>query len=373
MHCVSVPAHSGLNGKMLDEIAIWDDYNLHVIVMEEKGDVHYAPWRYTLVREGQRMSLLGSQADVERFVQDKGLRLEEKRRSMIEELESGRAGGFAEVMVRPRASIANKTLREIALRRHYGVEPLLLVSGSNVEHHDFSDQALKPGDTLVVYGYWHLLRAMKGDKDLVLLTHIEQEEEDLPRQVGAVLCFLGAIALAIAGFPLSISLLTGAIIMVLIRVITMDEAYRAVDWRTVFLLAGLIPLGLAMEKTGAAAFVADAMANHLTQSHPLVILTAVAALATVFTLFMSNVAATVLLVPLVMMLGRAEGIDPRGLALLVAVCASNSFLLPTHQVNALYMSPGGYHNRDYLRAGGIMSILFIAVSVGMIYLFYLNP
>jgi di/tricarboxylate transporter len=128
-----------------------------------------------------------------------------------------------------------------------------------------------------------------------------------------------------------------------------------------------------MEKTGAAAFVADAMANHLAQSHPLVILTAVAALATVFSLFMSNVAATVLLVPLVMMLGRAEGIDPRGLALLVAVCASNSFLLPTHQVNALYMSPGGYHNRDYLRAGGIMSILFIAVSVGMIYLFYLYP
>jgi len=171
---------------------------------------------------------------------------------------------------------------------------------------------------------------------------------------------------------LSISLLTGAIIMVLIRVITMDEAYRAIDWRTVFLLAGLIPLGIAMEKTGAAAYVADSMADHLVQSHPLVILAAVAVLASVFSLFMSNVAATVLLVPLVMMLGRAEGIDPRGLALLVAVCASNSFVLPTHQVNALYMSPGGYRNKDYLRAGSIMSVICIIVSVGMIYSFYLN-
>jgi len=372
MYCVSVPAESDLNGKLLDEISIWDDYNLHVIVMQEEGDIHYAPWRYTLIREGQRMDLLGSKADVERFVRDKGLRLEEKRDSTLKELESGRAGGFAEVMVRPRASIANKTLREIALRRRYGVEPLLLVSGSSVEHHDFSDQKLKPGDTLVVFGYWHLLRAIKADKDLVLLTHIEEHEEETPKQVGAALCFLGAIGLAIAGFPLSISLLTGAIIMVLIRVVTMDEAYRAIDWRTVFLLAGLIPLGIAMEKTGAAAYVADSMAGHLMQSHPLILLTAVAALASLFSLFMSNVAATVLLVPLAMMLGRAEGIDPRGLALLVAVCASNSFILPTHQVNALYMSPGGYHNRDYLRAGSIMSALFIIVSVGMVYSFYLN-
>lgn len=372
IYSVSVPAESELNGKMLDETAIWDDYNLHVIVMTEESEVHYAPWRYTLIREGQQMGLLGRQADVERFAREKGLRMEEKRGSMIEKLESGRAGGFAEVMVRPRASIANKTLREIALRRRYGVEPILLVSGSSVEHHDFSDQKLEPGDTLVVYGYWHLLRAIQADKDLVLLTPIEPQEEESSKQLGAALCFLGAIGLAIAGFPLSVSLLTGAVVMVLIRVTTMDDAYRAIDWRTVFLLAGLIPLGIAMEKTGAAAYVAGAMADHLMQSHPLLILAAVAILTTVFSLFMSNVAATVLLVPLVMMLGRAEGIDPRGLALLVAVCASNSFVLPTHQVNALYMSAGAYHNRDYLRAGGIMSILFIAVSVGMIYFFYLN-
>jgi di/tricarboxylate transporter len=86
---------------------------------------------------------------------------------------------------------------------------------------------------------------------------------------------------------------------------------------------------------------------------------------------MSNVAATVLLVPLVMLFGLSEGIDPRGLALLVAVCASNSFIIPTHQVNALLMSPGGYRSRDYMRAGGMMSLIFITVSVGMIYLFYL--
>lgn len=97
---------------------------------------------------------------------------------------------------------------------------------------------------------------------------------------------------------------------------------------------------------------------------------AVAVLATLFSLFMSNVAATVVLVPLVMMIGERVGINPRGLALLVGVCASNSFVLPTHQVNALLMTPGGYHNKDYLKAGGILSVIFIFVAVGFIYLFY---
>jgi di/tricarboxylate transporter len=372
MHCVSVPPQSSLKGKVLDEIRLWDDYSLHVVVMQEEGEAHFAPWRYTRIREGQRMGLLGRKSDVERFARETGLRLEEKRDSMIDELESGRAGGFAEIMVHPRAAIANKTLREIALRRRFGVEPILLMSGSSIEHHDFSDERLKAGDTLVVYGYWDRLRAIKDNKNFVLLTHIEAHEEKAFAQISAALCFLGAVGLALAGFPLSISLMTGAIVMILLRVITMDEAYRAIDWRTVFLLAGLIPLGIAMENTGAAAYVADAMATHLMHGHPVIILGALAVLASVFSLFMSNVAATVLLVPLAMMLGRAEGMDPRALALLVGVCASNSFILPTHQVNALYMSPGGYHNKDYMRAGGIMSVLVIAVSVGMIYFFYLS-
>jgi len=160
--------------------------------------------------------------------------------------------------------------------------------------------------------------------------------------------------------------------MVLTRTITIDEAYAAVDWRTVFLLAGLIPLGIAMENTGAAVVVADWLTEQLSSAPVLVTLFAVSLLATLFSLFMSNVAATVLLVPLVMLLGKNSGIDPRGLALLVAISVSNSFVLPTHQVNALLMGPGGYHNKDYLRAGGLMSLIFFAVAVGFVYLFYLG-
>jgi di/tricarboxylate transporter len=164
--------------------------------------------------------------------------------------------------------------------------------------------------------------------------------------------------------------MSGAVMMVLLRVITIDGAYRAVDWRTVFLLAGLIPLGTAMDKSGAAAFVANGLTSMLSGSPIIVLMLAIGLLATLFSLFMSNVAATVILAPLVMIVGQEAGVDGRALALLVAVCASNSFVLPTHQVNALFMSPGGYRNADYMRAGGIMSLLFLALAVGTVWLLF---
>jgi di/tricarboxylate transporter len=164
--------------------------------------------------------------------------------------------------------------------------------------------------------------------------------------------------------------MSGAVMMVLLGVLPIDAAYRAVDWRTVFLLAGLIPLGTAMDNSGTAAFMANGLTSLLADSPTVVLMLAVGLLATLFSLFMSNVAATVLLAPLVMIVGAEVGVDGRALALLVAVCASNSFVLPTHQVNALFMSPGGYRNADYIRAGGFMSLLFLVLAVGTVWLLF---
>jgi di/tricarboxylate transporter len=244
------------------------------------------------------------------------------------------------------------------------------LSGAREERGDFSDQALQPGDALILHGRWEDIKVMGDNRNFVLVTPIETEAAGKTKPATATLCFLGAIVLILSGVPLSLGLLSGALAMIILNIVPIDEAYKAVDWRTVFLLAGLIPLGIAMEKTGAASYVANRMILPLQGSHPLLILIAIAALATLFTLFMSNVAATVVLVPLVMIIGGMTGISPRALALLVAVCASNSFILPTHQVNALLMAPGGYHNADYFKAGGILTIFFIVIAVGLIYLLY---
>jgi di/tricarboxylate transporter len=149
-------------------------------------------------------------------------------------------------------------------------------------------------------------------------------------------------------------------------VLSIEEAYRAVSWKSVFLLASLIPLGLAVESTGTAAWIADQTLAVVGNMPIWVIQAAIMVLATGFTLVMSNVGATVLLVPLAVNIALGAGADPAVFALTVAIGTSNSFLIPTHQVNALIMGPGGYRVADFMRAGGIMTILFLVVALTML-------
>ncbi|RZN39843.1 MAG: SLC13 family permease, partial [Methanophagales archaeon ANME-1-THS] len=344
----AIPPGSPLIGKTREDAQLWIRYHIILLALAEGKELLYAPWRYTRFVEGQELALIGSEDDIEHFIAD--FRLEVTAASpKFDALRSGEVAGFAEIIIPPRAPIAGKTMRELAIRKTYGVEPIMLLSGVREEREDFSDRFLAPGDAMVLYGPWKNLKAMADNRNFVLITPIETESAGTSRPLAAAFCFLGAITLILLGLPLSLGLLTGALGMILLRVIPIDEAYRAIDWRTVFLLAGLIPLGIAMEKIGAASYLAHRLIVPLQDGHPILILVAVAALATLFTLVMSNVAATVVLVPLVMIIGSIAEINPRALALLVAVCASNSFVLPTHQVNALLMAPGGYHSADYLK------------------------
>lgn len=368
VHEYAVGADSGLVGKTREEAELWSQCHLNLLALAEGDDISYAPWRYTRFAAGQRLALLGRDTDVETFARD--YRLQPEQTEVFRDLRAGQSSGFAELIIPPRAPLIGKTVRQIALRKRHGVEPIMLLSGAAEVREDFSDQILQAGDTMIVHGRWDRIQALDDRENFVLVTRVAGRAAATAKPWIAMLCFLGAIALVLLGTPLAVALLSGALAMILLRVLSIDEAYKAVDWRTVFLLAGLIPLGIAMDNTGAAKYVSEWMIRILGGQHPIWIMSGVAILATLFSLFMSNVAATVLLVPLVVMMGRQVGVDPRALALLVAVCASNSFVLPTHQVNALLMSPGGYRNADYMKAGGIMSVLFAVVAVGLIYVIY---
>lgn len=356
--------------KTREDVRMRRNYGVTLLAIVEGEEVIYSPWRRTRFSPGQVLALLGEKGDLQRLSSEHDL-WEITDDLRLSDLLCEAEAGFAEVVVRPRSFIVGKTLREIGVRKNYGVEPILLLSGTEEQRKDFADRPLNPGDTFVIHGLWDRIRKIGSDRNFVLLTPVESVSLTPSKAIPATLCFLGALALALAGFQISIALLTGAFAMVLMKVIPVDEAYGAVDWRTVVLLAGLIPLGIAMEESGAARFAAMELMNLLEGSPPIVALIAVAALTTFLTLFISNVAAAVLLVPLVMVMGQGMGIDPRALALLVGLSASNSFLLPTHQVNALLMAPGGYKSADFLKVGGIMTLIFILVASWMVELLYL--
>ncbi len=370
MYSCQINADSTLCGETRESSKLWDKYHLNLLALTEKNEIVYAPWRFTRFAEGQSLILMGREENIIKFAHDykliyeKGL-LNSKKYNLLKN------SRFAEIIISPFSNIAGKTLREISLRKNYAINPVSLLRGGEETRGDFSDLELQSGDTLIVHGLIDNLKSLNENGDFVLVTSLEDKNNTNNKPIIAISSFLIALILVLSGIKLSLALFTGALLMILTGVVTPDEIYKAVDWRTVFLLSGLIPLGIAMEKTGAAAFLANKLMLMMQGSHVIFLLLAIAILSTVFTLFMSNVAATVVLVPLVMIMGKEIGINPRGLALLVAVTASNSFVLPTHQVNALLMSPGGYHNKDYLKAGGILTFIFIIIVVGFIYLYYI--
>ncbi len=223
-------------------------------------------------------------------------------------------------------------------------------------------------------GLWEKFHRLKNLPQPRVLTFSSPLEGEILRPQKAKLAvFWLAVALSQIIFfkvTLSVALMSGALGMIITGVLSIDEAYRSVDWMTVFLLAGLIPLGMAFEKTGTAAFIANGILQLIGEPSPIILLAVVGIMTSFFTLVISNVGATVLLVPLCMNMAVMAGADPRMAALVVGLSASNTFVLPTHQVNALIMRPGGYRTVDYAKAGAIMTIIFLAVELTVIYFFY---
>ena len=258
-----------------------------------------------------------------------------------------------------------KTYGASMLAIHRGEETLSLVETEDHTHTQIGEVPFRAGDTLVILTTWDALTRLSRNRDFVVVTTDYPQEELRPTKVGWALLFF-AIALSLILFTdlrLSLCLLTGAAGMILTKVLDIDEAYEAISWSTVFLLASLIPLGQAVQSSGTAAWIAQQILL-LLDGWPIWSLQAgLAVLATIFTLIMSNVGATVLLVPLAVSIAIAAGGDPAIFALTVAISTSNSFLIPTHQVNALIMGPAGYKVMDFVKSGGIMTILFLVVSL----------
>ncbi|MGD8909384.1 MAG: SLC13 family permease [Chromatiales bacterium] len=366
---------SSLIGKLLDDVET--AYRVRVIASKISGEsTRVGPGalaRDIAIQSGMVLGVVGDPDALEHFIKTFGLKKRDVMRTFANDLAANTAG-IAEVVIPPGSNLIGKSARDVWMRKTYGLAMIgLHRSGKTLrEGDDIRNMPLMAGDTLVVHTSWDALARIETDKNFVVVTTEYPHEELRPHKVGWA-GFFFAIALSMVLFSdirLSVALLTGAIGMVLSGVLKIEEAYSSVSWKTVFLLASLIPLGLAVETSGTAKWIADQVLSVVGDMPLWVIQTAVAALATFFTLVMSNVGATVLLVPLAVNIAVGAGANPAVFALTVALATSNSFLIPTHQVNALIMGPAGYRVADFIRAGGIMTVLFLAVMMLMMNLVF---
>jgi di/tricarboxylate transporter len=372
---VRVPGESVLAGMSVDDIE--QRWNVRVIAVDKGDGVRLGSAgvdRSLGIEQGTVLGLLAAEERYDAFVGETAVETRPELETFADALSATKAG-IAEIVIPPGSSLIGKSARDVYMRKVYGLSVLAIRRGDDTLTYakgGVRNMPFKPGDTLVVHTAWADLARLESDRDFVIVTTEYPHEELRPHKLPAALLFF-AITLSLVLFTdimLSVALLTGAVGMILTGVLSIDEAYEAVSWKTVFLLASLIPLGIAVESSGTAAWIADQTLAALGDVPIWVIQAALAVLATFFTLVMSNVGATVLLVPLAVNMAIGAGANPAVFALTVGIATSNSFLIPTHQVNALIMGPGGYRVPDYLRAGGIMTVLFLIVSLSMLNLVF---
>ena len=372
---VVVPDGSDIIGKRLDDFE--DKYQLRVIATKLSGhSTRIGPGaldRDTGLSAGMVLGITAEPEYLDHFIQKYNLKKRSQLRTFAEDLATNKSG-IAEIVIPPSSKLIGKSARDVWMRKTYGISMITMHRDGQTmrEVEDIRNIPFHSGDTLVVHTTWEALMRLEKDSNFVVITSEYPHEELRPNKVLWAGIFF-AIALSLVLFTdirLSIALLTGAIGMVLSGVLRIDEAYDAVSWKTVFLLASLIPLGMAVEQTGTAKWIAEQTLLVVGDMPIWVVQAAMAVLATFFTLVMSNVGATVLLVPLAVNIAIGVGANPALFALTVAIATSNSFLIPTHQVNALIMGPGGYRVPDFMRAGGIMTVLFLIVSVSVLNLLY---
>jgi di/tricarboxylate transporter len=341
-----------------------------LLAIRNTEEPRLAPPSDEMIWVGTILGVMGTRDVVGRFAVDYQCRVQPRLRTFGGLFNSSRAG-ISEVVIPPGSKLIGKTIFEVHLRKRYGISALAVNRRGEILVRGIRDIVLETGDCLVSHSTWRDLSVVSRERDFIVATEIPKEEQR-PQKVAHALVFFGiAIALILfTDYRLSIALLVGAMGMVLTGVISIDEAYAAVSWKTVFLLASLIPLGQAMERTGTAAWIAQEIMLIMGDVPSIVIQIALAVMATIFSLVMSNVGATTILVPIAVSIALATGNNPLMYALIVALSTSNAFILPTHQVNALIMGPGGYRVADFIRVGTGMSLVFLVVMLTMVNLLF---
>lgn len=341
-----------------------------VLALKNQDEARLAPPADELLWVGSVLGVLGRRDEVHRFAEAQALRVLPRLRH-FEELFNPARAGIAEAVIPPTSRFVGKRLGDLKLRRTLGISVLAIHRGEEVIREDVREAVLRAGDLLVLHSRWRDLAQAALSRDFVLVTDIPKEEPRPHKVPHALFFFALAMALALSGdVKLPVALLAGAVGMLLSGVLTMDEAYAAISWRTVFLLAGLIPLGFAMDSTGAAAWLAQTVLAALGDWPVWVLQTAIAFLSALLAIGITYLGAAVVMVPIAINLAVAVGGNPTAFALIAALAASANLISASNPILALVTGPGAYAPRDLWRVGTLLALAYLAVVVTMVNLLW---
>jgi di/tricarboxylate transporter len=277
-----------------------------------------------------------------------------------------------EATLAPNSGLVGRTLRGVRFRDRYGFTALAIWRHGEAITEKLRDLPLLFGDALLLQGSKHRVAELQQGKDFLVLEPVEVEHLRRSKAPIAVAALLLAILLVVlVDFHISLAMVIAAVIMILTGCLSIEEAHESIDWRTVFLVAGMLPLGMAMEATGTARYLADIMLDLLGDYGPIALLAGTYLLAALITQAMSNAAAIVLIVPIAVDTALALGANHITFTMAVVIGAATSFLSPVgHKANVLVFGPGGYRFFDYARVGALLTVFLLIVSMIFLPLFW---
>ncbi len=367
---LTVSAESPLVGMTLGEAE-----NIHnaplLLALKTGNDTRLAPPADMRIWVGSVLGVMGGRQEVADFAQNQFLRMSSRLRNLGDLFNPSRAG-ISEAVIPPNSRFIGKSAADLRLRKQSGLSLLAINRDKHVIRDNVRAVPLRAGDMLVVHSIWQDLAQAAESRDFVPVTDYPTGEQRPHKFKIAMTIFAVTILIALTSkLPVALTLMTGVAGMLLTGVIRMDEAYASISWKTVFMMAGLIPLGWAMDSSGAAAWVAGHTIARLPEGIPVWTLElALALLTTAFSLVISHVGATIVMVPIAVNLALAANGNPTAFALIVALSASNNLMTASNPVISMITGPANYQPRELWRVGAPLSLIYMLVMVAMVNLMF---
>ena len=365
MFVVRLPKHSDLVEETLKKSRLAEVFDFRVIAVFRDGELKVMPRGGEVLLGGDLLLIEGQQGDLDVLRGLQELEIDTKVPANVGAFESERLT-LMDATLDPRSTLGGRTVGELNFRERYGIELAgIWREGQTVGTH-LADERLQVGDALLLLGPHERLKLLATDSEFLILTPLGQEPPDTRRAPLAALIMLAVVGVVMMGnAPISVAAVIGGTIMVLTGCLNMEQAYRAIDWRAIFLIAGMLPLGTAMQETGAATFLAGQVMELLGDAGPWPVIMGLYILTAMATMIIPTAALVVLMSPIVLSAMADMGLQPETAMMAVAIAASASFTSPiSHPANILVMGPGGYKFVDYLKVGVPLTIVvFITVMI----------
>jgi di/tricarboxylate transporter len=368
---IRIPRESKLGGQSLAQSRLGDAFDFRLLATFRENMLQLMPEPDELLLGGDLLLLQGRREDIDELRGLQELEIDSNVSSQFSTYESDRLG-LLEATLNPQSDLAGQSIADINFREKYELELAAVWRSGKAFRSDLGRLTLEFGDALLLIGPRNKLSMFSNEKDFITLTSISRTGPDMRRAPRATFIMLMVVAAVLTGWlPIAIAAVLGATFMVISGCLNMEQAYRAIDWRAVFLIAGMLPLGFAMQDTGAAAYVAAQVMNLLGGAGPWTVIAGLYALTATATMVVPTAALVVLMSPIVLSASAEMGIEPQTAMMAVAIAASASFTSPiSHPANILVMGPGGYKFSDYIKLGVPLTIIVFLTVMFLLPIFW---